>query len=52
MKEYKILIEVVEDDGEDIIEVTGCNTVSVFDNEVAAIKCMEEIIKSSQRNKN
>jgi len=52
MKEYKILIEVVEDDGENILEVTGCNTVSVFDNEIDAKRCMEEIIKSSQRNKN
>jgi len=52
MKEYKVLIEVVEDDGENIIEVTGCNTVDVFNNEEDAIKRMEEIIKSSQRNKN
>ena len=50
MKEYKILIEVVEDDGENITEVTGCNTVDVFASEENAIKRMKEIIKSSQRN--
>jgi len=47
MKEYKVLIEVVEDDGENIIEVTGCNTVKTFNNEEDARVLMNKILSKN-----
>ena len=47
-KDYKVLIEVVEDDGQNIVEITGCNTVKTFNNEEEARKLMNKILNENE----